>query len=311
VLYGGVQMAANNMPQGELIQIPLKKNTGRQFQAHMVIHFENCNADLGRKGFQKDITEFSKSVAKKILDGPLERVKKCFKKNTGVSPDLMREKKIDEWKKEMINHEEEHPLVLISEHFFLPLRKISILSTPTREQDVIALFNQLIAGGVIRGIKIMSTNERFTYDGLYRVTVSEPREHHIYNASDNPLGINKDSVVEILNAYKTGFISEPKVLEYKYSLDGLVEDIESGIKNSNDISLVVVWDAGELYKENYYISSLLVDDNISLRQYHGITHQLHDIDTSERVSDLVILNDLILYLNNPKQCSEMQEKYDI
>lgn len=93
VLYGGIQIAANNMPQGELIQIPLNKNIGRQNQAHIVLHFEKCSADLGRKGFKKEITDLAKEISRKLLDGPLMKTKQCFKKNTGAAPDLIREKR--------------------------------------------------------------------------------------------------------------------------------------------------------------------------------------------------------------------------
>lgn len=158
---GGVQIAANNMPQGEIIQIPLSKNIGRQKQAFVMVHFDNCNSDLGRKGFQKDITELAKAIAAKIITGPINKYKKCFKRNSGASPDLMREQELAEWKNIMADHELAAPLTLTNENFFVPTKQISMTSIPTREQDVIALFNQLIAGGVIRGIKIMSTNERF------------------------------------------------------------------------------------------------------------------------------------------------------
>lgn len=310
VLYGGIQIAANNMPQGELIQIPLNKNIGRQNQAHVVIHFEKCSADLGRKGFKKEITDLAKEIARKLLDGPLNKVKQCFKKNVGVAPDLIREKKISDWKEAMLEHEKLCPLQLVNDNFFKPLNKISITSVPTREQDVIALFNQLIAGGVIRGVRIMATNERSTYDGLYRVVIEEPTDNHIYDKIKNPLGIEREIVEEFIEQSIEGFISDPNVLEYKYSLDGLVEDVESGLKNTNDIGLVVAWESGELYKKNYYIESLLVEENISLRQYHGVTHRLRDISTNEYISELILLQDLILYLNNFEECMILQEKYD-
>lgn len=54
------------MPQGELIQIPLTRNIGRQNQAHVVVHFENCTVDLGRKGFQKEITDLQKTFQEKF-----------------------------------------------------------------------------------------------------------------------------------------------------------------------------------------------------------------------------------------------------
>lgn len=309
-LYGGIQLAANNMPQGELIQIPLTRNIGRQNQAHIVIHFENCSADLGRKGFQKEITDLAKDLSKKILDGPLQKMKRCYRKNSGTAPDLLREHQLDEWKTLMVEHESTHPLQLENENFFLPLKRISITSVPTREQDVIALFNQLLAGGVIRGIRIMSTNERFTYDGLYKIVIEEPTSHHIYNKHSNPLGVTEETVAEIMQAANGSFVSRPKVLEYKYSLDGLIEDLENGVKNSNDIALVVAWNAGEMFKKSFCIESLLIEGNVSQRQYHGVTHRLIDTSNNEFVSDLILLEDLLLYLNNPQQCSVEQEKYN-
>lgn len=210
----------------------------------------------------------------------------------------------------MIQHEKNNPLQLENDNFFKPLNRISITSMPTREQDVIALFNQLIAGGVIRGIHIMATNERSTYDGLYRIVIEEPSENHIYDKETNPLGIDKEIVDRFRENSSDGFISEPNVLEYKYSLDGLVEDVENGLKNTNDIGLVVAWEAGGLYKRNYYIESLLVNENIGLRSYHGVTHRLRDISTSEYVSELILLKDLILYLSNYDECLELQEIYD-
>lgn len=58
------------MPQGNLIQIPLNRNIGRQNQLHCVVHFNNCSADLGRKGFNNEISELAKELSKKIADGP-------------------------------------------------------------------------------------------------------------------------------------------------------------------------------------------------------------------------------------------------
>lgn len=310
VLYGGVQLAANNMPQGELIQIPLTKNIGRQKQANIVVHFENCSADLGRKGFKKEITDLGKEISRKLMDGPLMKVRACFKANTGASPDLRRQTILSEWKKEMMKHEQECPLVLENPNFFDPMKKISITSVPTREQDVIALFNQLIAGGVVRGVRIMSTNERTTYDSLYKIVISNNRELQLYDKVLNPLGVSEDVLSEMLSD-REEFVTDPQVLEYKFSVDGLIEDIESGIKNTSDINLVVAWEAGEHYRNNYIIESLLVDGNESLRQYHGITHRLHSANTSEYVCDMILLKDLVMYLNDSEGLEELQNSYEI
>ena len=90
----------------------------------------------------------------------------------------------------------------------------------------------------------------------------------------------------------------------------IIEDIESGVKNTNDINLVVAWEAGERYKDNYIIESLLIAGNEGLRRYHGVTHHLHDANTNEYVCDLILLQDLILYLNDKNESDILQETYD-
>lgn len=308
-IYGGIQIAANNMPQGEIIQIPLKRNIGRQNQIHCFIHFKNCSADLGRKGFKSEIAEFAKDLARKISDGPLAKMRFSLKANTGHSNNLLREQQIENWKTEMAEYEKENPLIITNQNFFLPTNQIALTSTPTREQDVIALFNQLLAGGVIRGLKIMSTNERFTYDGLYRIIFEEPKANHLYDREANPLGISKSRLDD--HGLVLPFVSAPRVLEYKVSLDGLVEDIDSGDKNSNDISLIIVWSVGELYKENYLITSYLDPNNLDLREYHGITHSITNFNSGQKEMDMIVLSDLINYLNNQDdEIIRQREKYE-
>ncbi|MGA9364242.1 MAG: ATP-binding protein [Bacteroidota bacterium] len=306
ILYGGIQIAANNMPQGELIQIPLKRNIGRQNNAHFLIHFRNCSPDLGRKGYQNEIVSLAATISSRLVD-VMSRYHECLKASTGASADIIREEGVEQWKEEMARYEGQNPLSLINENFFLPMKCVPITSQPTREQDVIALFNQLLAGGVIRGIKIMSTNERFTYDGLFRITITEPVKNHAYEKSSNPLGILQDIIKE---HKELPFESRPRILEYKYSLDGLIEDIESGLKNSNEIGLVVVWETGEEWRGNYKITSLMDENNLHLRQYHGITHVLTDLTTGQREMDLVVLKELIAFLNDPNQTlAGQREKY--
>ncbi len=278
VLTSGIQLAANNMPQGETIQIPLVRNIGRQNQIHFLIHFDNYCPDLGRKGFHRDLVDFAKMAARTITESHLSKLRHLLKANTGVAPDLVRELKIGEWKREMLEHEARQPLALKSQHFFKPVERVSITSAPTREQDVIALFNQLVAGGVIRGISVMSTNERFTYDGLFKISFGLPTEIYVYTAQENPLGVP----FEVANALQ-GKITEPKVLEYKYSLDGLIEDFDSHEKNINDVSLCIVWTTGNFYIERYGITSLLIPENADQRQYHGVTHVLTDLQQLEFV----------------------------
>ncbi len=306
VLLSGIQLAANNMPQGDTIIVPLARNIGRQNQVHFLIHFNEYTPDLGRKGFHRELTDFAKSVAKKITENHLARFRNRLKPNTGVATDLVRELEISEWKKEMLEHEKAQPLVLQSKHFFIPTERVSILSKPTREQDVIALFHQLIAGGVIRGITAMSTNERFTYDGLFKVGFDLKPEIYTYSGETNPLGVPMATAKAL-----QGKVTDPRVLEYKYSIDGLVEDFDEQNKNMKDIDLCIAWETGALYKGRFGMTSLLLPENADQRQFHGVTHILTDLDSGNKICELIILSDLIDYLNDPKGTAEKQRaKYE-
>lgn len=303
LIHGGIQLAADNMPQGEIIPIPLQRGTDRQNRAHIVIHFNKASADLGRKGFHKDVVLFSQDISRKLVDGPLSRMRDKLRPITGAAPDLIRQKEINEWKNKFIEYEKTNKLEIKNENFFLPSKRISITSQPSREQDVIALFNQLLAGGVIRGVKIMATDERFTYDGLYKIAFEPPASNHIYDKGSNPLGVLK----EVADSHES-FESEPKVLEYKKSFDGLIENIEGDSKNSNDIGLVVVWETGEYFRELYSFTSLIDENNLNLRQYHGVTHIVTNLQTGQREMDLIVLSELIDYLNDPTAAQAFQKK---
>jgi hypothetical protein len=311
VLSGGIQLASNNMPQGETIQIPLGQNISRQNNAFVLIHFENYTPDLGRKTYKKQLQELAQKIASRLVD-VLFKYHKCLRPTgTGKSrDDLLIQKRIDDWKREMEEHEQQNPLNLINKNFFNPTREISITSIPSREQDVIALFNQMIAGGVIRGIKIMATNERSDYDSLYRVTIDN-NNLHIYDKDKNPLGIQEENLEDYESNKVLPFQSGPKVLEYKYSLNGLIEDIDTGTKNSKDINLVVVWKTGEEWRKNYLITTTLHEDYLEYRPYHGVTHIMSNLETRGNSIDIIVLEELIEYLNDPEDTQEKQlKKYE-
>ena len=305
----GIQLAADNMPQGDMLQIPLDRYTGRQNQVHIAMHFKDCVVDLGRKGFDKSFMDFAKNASKQLLGKNFTRIRDCLRNEDNKSKGLIKSDKVDSWKKQLEKHELESPLKLQNPNFFIPVNEISISAEPSREQDVIALFNQLVAGGVIRGIKVVGTNEMSTYDGAYRVKVGPDYCNHIYEKDTNPLGITEENSADFEEENPEGFISSNmKVLEYKYSLDGLIADITTGDKQASDIDLVIAWEAGEDYMQLFDLNSLLIDEGNSDREYHGVTHSLSD-EHGNHVMDVLLLRDLINFLNDPIGESIRQEQY--
>jgi len=278
------------MPQGDLLTIPLTSNIGYQNQAHVVVHFKNADPDLGRKGFQPEL----RKVAEEIAVGLVNHLKKWranLKKDTGVTPSIVDQGDLHDWIREQEKHEEDSPLAIQNDNFFLPMKEVSITATPCSEQDVIVLFNQLVAGGVIRGIKLLATSQHERYDSIFRYCVREPLANHIFDKERNPLGVEELQ-------YDKEYTSKPYVLEYKYNVDALIQEFETEEKHEGDVDLVVAWEVGVEWRKRYSVTSLLDLENVQHRAVHGLTHVFRDENSGDVRFRGVILSELVEYLND-------------
>lgn len=297
ILRGGLQMANNHMAQGDLITIPLTKSIGHQNQTHVIVHFSGAEPDLGRKGFQPELRTLAEKIAVFIV-GHLAGRRDLLKGDSGEEPDIGREIHLHDWLREQERHEDNHPLLLKNDNFFLPTRKISVQSEPLSEQDVIVLFNQLLAGGVIRGVRLLATSQVAQYDGVLRFVAEEPMEHLVFDEVTNPLGVYREQL-------QKPYIGHPQILEYKFSLDGLIREFESGVKKQKDVALAVFWDMGAEYKKDYTVLSLLDFDHIHHRPHHGLTHVIRSANTTFYA---ICLKELIALLNDQAAAQAYQRQ---
>ena len=297
VLKGGLQLANNQMIQGELITIPLTSNIGHQNQCHVIVHFVDADPDLGRKGFQPELKEAAEQISVEIVKR-FQKWRRLLRTDTGAKNDITREGSLHDWVRAQEAHEIERPLSLTNKNFFAPTNEISITSEPVSEQDVIVLFNQLVAGGVIRGIKLLATSQTQQYDGVFKFIVRDPLSNHEYDRENNPLGVQQLQ-------YNREYTSPPKILEYKFNIDALIREFESEYKSEKEIHLAIAWELGSECQRNYDVISLLDLDNLHLRDYHGITHILNSATTKFYV---IALKELIDYLNSVEGVQEYHRK---
>lgn len=303
LLKGGLQIATKHMPQGPLLTIPLTNNIGFQNQAHVLVHIDNVEPDLGRKGFQPEITDLVERLAVSAVTAFRRRID--LLKPPGASKIFVDEIKIDEWIRQQEERLSTHPLSIKGKFLFSPKEELPIKSIPQSEQDVVALFNQIISSGVIRGLEILGTSQFKQYDGLYRINMESPFDKYIYDEDSNPLGIEPDKFQGAKQLRST-----TKILEYKYSLDGLIEEIFTDVKSLNDIELVVVWEMGNKWRESFTITSLLDPDHAQYRVFHGATHQLNHTNINKTAVQIICLEDLLNYLNDRKnEIVRQRERY--
>lgn len=297
IIRGGLQIASNRMPQGSLITIPLTKSIGHQNQSHVIVHFDGAEPDLGRKGFQPELEELAEKIAVGVVRQLSARRDDILKSDSGAQADIDKEIKVHEWLKNQEKHEAANPLILKNDKFFLPTKKISVMCIPQSEQDVIVLFNQLIAGGVIRGMKLLATSQSSQYDGVFRFSADEPLTDYAYNKKNNPLGVFDEQLTK-------SYITQPKVLEYKYSLDGLIREFEAEDKHENDVDLAVFWEMGDEYDKEYSVISYIDEEQTHHRTHHGLTHRLNSANSNIEV---ICLKELFQLLNDPQAAQEHQQ----
>jgi hypothetical protein len=165
ILRGGLQMASDFMVQGDLITIPLNRAIGYQNNTHVIVHFRNGNPDLGRKTFQPECHDLAERLATQAVRA-LTRYRNLLRPDTGSSV-IIPDKDLHEWKKDQEKWRDGHPMAKEA-----IASTVSILSEPRQEQDVIALYHQLVGAGVIKGIGFFCSTHSDRYDSLFELNYS-------------------------------------------------------------------------------------------------------------------------------------------
>lgn len=291
LLRGGLQLSTRHMPQGVPLTIPMTNNIGFQNLAHILVHLDNAEPDLGRKGFQPEVVR----VAEKLSVSAVTALRRHYSllRKPGGAKVYEDELILDQWKQAQVEHELKFPLVITGAGLFMPTEELPIRSEPVVEQDVVALFNQMLSSGIVRGIQLISSSQYKQYDGLYRIKMTKPFTKFILSA-ENPLGIDKEHFVD-----KESLETILKVLEYKYTIDGLVEELQSEEKAVEDVDLVIAWELGDRWRQMFEVTSYLDRDHIHLRTMHGATHSFTHAMNGTHAYEAIVLKDLVSYLQDP------------
>jgi hypothetical protein len=281
LLRGGMQIASDFMVQGDLSVIPLTSTIGYQANTHVVIHFTDGNPDMGRKVFQPELKALSEKIARQSVN-VFKKYIYLMREDSGA-PSIQDSTELFNWRLQQLEYAKQNPF-----DFSLAGKSLSYCTIPRSEQDVIALFHEMVSLGMFIGYIFISTSQWDRYDSCFRTTYGGKSEY-AYSRSDNPLGVGPANI-----GVKE---SMPSVLEYKFNLDGLIADFEKEVKFDTEIQLVVCWEIGKDYEEKYRVSSLLLGEEGSSRQYFGSTHAL--FHERQKRLEIIALKDLIEWHRNP------------
>lgn len=282
IVQGGLQLASDFMVQGDLAIIPLTSTIGYQANSHVIVHFSDGNPDMGRKVFQPELKDLAETLAVRAVT-TFKRFLQHLKPDTGaqtIAPD----KELHDWKRAQEDHRDRKPLA-----FTMGGHRIGLISTPQQEQDVVALFHELIGAGVLRGYRFFGTSQSERYDSLFFMDYGQD-DDVLFQSSAQRLGITR--------SYELPYTTEPKVLEYKYSFDSSVDDFDKEEKFAKQIDFVVCWSAGSRHRSKFYLHPILVGDEGSSRQMFGATHQAFATGTQQSAFEVLVLEDLLNWIQD-------------
>lgn len=282
IMHGGVQIASDFMVQGDLNIIPLTSTIGYQANSHVVVHFTDGNPDMGRKTFQPELKDLADVLSVRCVN-TMKRFLQHMKPDTGAQT-LTPDRELHEWKRAQEHYRDGNPLAL-SHHG----GRVALVSAPQQEQDVVALFHELIGMQLLKSFNFFATSQSDRYDSLFYMDYRTD-DTVLFHSDTNRLGINR--------SHSLPYATEPKVLEYKYDFDSLIRDFDKEEKFAKHIDLVVCWTVGSAYREKYYLQSLLVGDEGSSRNIYGATHQAFPVSSNQPEFELIVLDDLLRWIRD-------------
>ncbi|QWH49274.1 ATP-binding protein [Bacillus mycoides] len=250
----GITFSTKSQKIGENKRIDFTFRTGDFNRFFILLNMKNLKGDIGRKSLNEDIEAFANFFANgvhSIFTNNIDSLRPSpgpFNENQEAELEEIKDRAVDSKS--------------------LDIKNLSFIKEPQEEQDVIALFFNLMGLNIIRGYQIYSTHISRTYDGVGRFFIKEQEEN--YYSARNILGVSAYK-------FKNGIVKSPTrcFFEFKYTTDGLVRDIRSGYKRLQDIKWLVCWEIGEKHiSEGIGLIDITVPAQINQRDYYGVTHLL-------------------------------------
>lgn len=248
----GIIFSTKSQRIGEQKKIDFVFRSGDYNRFFILLNMKNLKADIGRKSIDEEIIDFANFFANSIQrefvdnDDSLKPSPGPFDEGQETELESIKDKAY------------ELPIINFTDTDFIKI--------PSQEQDVIALFFNLLGKGYLKGYKFYSTHISKTYDGVGTFELQYSNEN-IYS-EQNLLGASADK-------FSNGFIRSPKKLfmEFKYNSDGLVNDVKSGYKRLQDVKWLICWSIGSKnINEGISITDITIPSQVNKRDYYGVTH---------------------------------------
>lgn len=257
----GLSFSTKTQQIGEQRELSFKWRSGDYNRFFVLIDVKNLHADIGRKSVPGELRELGSEIVNILHDDFTNNLDALKREPIRISErEALR-------LEELTNEVLQYPELEGADQLDLQVIKI-----PHEEQDVVALFFDLLGAQHLKGYKVLATKTAAIYDGFAKFRL-ERNENTVYHSIKNPLGIpsgkfGKDMIKRS---------PERSLMEFKFSSDGLIRDILHEDKKLSDVRWLVCWEIGHLHeREDFDVIEITSEDQKHYREYYGATHLLTD-----------------------------------
>ena len=265
----GIIFATKTHRVGSAVGIEFTYSTTDFNRFSIVIDMDGVPPDIGRKSIPQDACDIAQLIADAIHESFREN-KDCLKPSPSSAPaaglrllDDIRHLAVDDG--EALDSTDK-----------LGLR---IAKVPREEQDVIALFFELLGKDYLHGYRIYATHISEKYDAVAEFELAK-NGRYLYDSVANRIGIPE----AIFDEFTSETVLSPRrqFLEFKTNSDELISNIESEEKQLREMHWLVCWEIGTKARRlGIDIIDVTDPSQINHRVYYGQTHLMIDGEGSK------------------------------
>lgn len=168
------------------------------------------------------------------------------------------------WVGKIDEEEQEYDFFLKRESLNIP--ELATKKVPRDENDVIALFFELVGRGYIHGYQSFGLSQVDRYDGRFILRRSGDEQDPQIPPDDRQLS----------------------AIEFKVTASALIRDLEREAKNPQDLKLVIAWDEGVSNSDQFGFADIEHSRYYPDKVYLGVTRYLQNTKSGSQIQVLLL-----------------------
>ncbi len=148
----------------------------------------------------------------------------------------------------------------------LNISELAIKKVPRDENDVIALFFELLGRGYIDGYQSFGLSQMDPFDGRFILRRSGDKTDPVIPADDRQLS----------------------AIEFKVTASSLIQDLEREAKNPRELKLVIAWEEGSSKSDQFGFVDIKHSKYYPDNVYLGVTRYLQDTKSGSQIQVLLL-----------------------